>query len=244
MQGLLAKPAEAQVDPGTGHGPRPRNPQERLLRGYLHKTSNSLCGIKGYASLIAGLGCQAEDNARWARKIILEIENMERIFQSVGDLTALQTRPAEPATLAEVVAQAWQEAAEAHPDLEVLCGRIPCGQPLLPPADLGMILREIFRNCAESRSEAGVRTTATVSCFRDAQGTLELRVRDDGPGIGPELLAQVREPFITTKPGHLGIGLTRVETIMDMYGLAWSLTSDPGRGTVVTLEAAAPAGGA
>lgn len=240
MQGLLAKPGRrAGILAADRKGPS-RNPQERLLRGYLHKTSNSLCGIKGYASLIAGLGCQAADNARWAQKIILEIENMERIFQSVGDLASLQTQPAEPATLPEVLDQAWQAAVEAHPNLEILCGRIPAGQPLLPPADLGMVLREIFKNSAEGHDDTGVRTSVTIACTRAANGMLELRLQDDGPGIAAELLAQVREPFVTTKPGHLGIGLTRVDTVMDMYGLAWSLTSAPGQGSLVTLEAAAP----
>ena len=243
MQALLVKPARVGECPAADRKVQPRNPQERLLRGYLHKTSNSLCGIKGYASLIAGLGCQAADNARWARKIILEIENMERIFQSVGDLASLQIQPADPATLPDVLDQAWRSAAEAHPNLEILCGRIPADQPLLPPADLGMILREIFNNSAEGHGDKDVKATVTVSCARGALGRLELRLQDDGPGIAAALLAQVREPFVTTKPGHLGIGLTRVDTVMDMYGLAWSLTSEPGRGTLVTLEAAGPAQG-
>ena len=41
----------------------------RLLRGYLHKTSNSLCGIKGYASLIAREGAGDGDQAAWAAKM-------------------------------------------------------------------------------------------------------------------------------------------------------------------------------
>ena len=43
-------------------------------------------------------------------------------------------------------------------------------------------------------------------------------------------------PFITTKEGHHGVGLTRVDTLMNMYGLGWSLESEEDLGTRVLLE--------
>ena len=61
---------------------------------------------------------------------------------------------------------------------------------------------------------------------------------DDGPGMPPELLTQVIDPFVSTRDGHLGIGLARVDTIMDMHGLGWGLRSVPGQGTTVTLDVA------
>jgi signal transduction histidine kinase len=65
-------------------------------------------------------------------------------------------------------------------------------------------------------------------------------IRDDGPGMPRELLTQVVDPFVTTRRGRLGIGLARVDTIMDMHGLGWGLRSVPGLGTTVTLEVARP----
>ncbi len=45
-------------------------------------------------------------------------------------------------------------------------------------------------------------------------------------------------PFVTTKEGHHGVGLTRVDTLMEMYGLDWKLESEAGRGTSIRLEVA------
>jgi signal transduction histidine kinase len=56
----------------------------------------------------------------------------------------------------------------------------------------------------------------------------------------PELLAQAIDPFVTTREGRLGIGLARVDTIMDMHGLGWGLRSVPQQGTTVSLEVARP----
>ncbi len=209
--------------------------QHRLLRGYLHKTSNSLCGIKGYASLIAERGRAAGDNSVWARKIIREVENMERLFASVGDLTG--SRGASPAgadleqVFLETVAGLQGGLNGARLDVEPL----PVARLLLPAADLRQVVRELILNSSEACPGARIRVSADTG----GHGNLILILGDDAGGIPGDLFHQVRDPFVTTKPGHLGIGLARVETIMDMHDLEWSLTSDPGRGTTVSLEVAA-----
>lgn len=221
---------------------RRNGPQGRLLRGYLHKTSNSLCGIKGYASLIAGEADLGTGADRWARRIISEVERLEAIFRSVGDLTAPAV-PRDWATgLAQVVGEAVAEAAAARPHLQLQAGAIPDADLLLPAADLKLVLRELLANAAEGRDGRAGAARATVTAAVQPTGHVALTVRDDGPGMTPELAAQAADPFVTTKDGHAGIGLTRVETLMDMHGLAWHLGSVPGQGTGVTLEVAAAAG--
>ncbi len=223
---------------------RQNGPQGRLLRGYLHKTSNSLCGIKGYASLIAGDADLGPGAARWARRIISEVERLEHIFRSVGDLTA-PTAPRESALdLAQLVEQVVREAAAARPGVLVTAGAMPDALLLLPAADLRLVLRELVANGAEGRDGTAGAAAITITATVQPTGHVAVRVRDDGPGMAPELAAQVVDPFVTTKDGHTGVGLTRVETLMDMYGLAWHLGSEPGRGTSVTLEVAAADGNA
>lgn len=216
--------------------------QGRLLRGYLHKTSNSLCGIKGYASLIADEAATGDGASRWAERIIREVERLENIFRSVGDLT----RPSVPqdwsVDLAQVVAGAMAEIAMARPDLKLEAEPLPDADLLLPAADLRLVLRELLANGAEGRDGRRGAGRITVSTAVQPTGHVALTVRDDGPGMDPALAAQAADPFVTTKPEHTGVGLTRVETLLDMYGLAWHLRSAPGQGTSVTLEVALAAG--
>ena len=217
-------------------------PQRRLLRGYLHKTSNGLCGIKGYASLIAETGIQEDSSVRWARKIIIEVERMEAIFRSVGDLSHPRNAHECSSDLVETLENAAQRATLRHPGLEIETGNIPNGDLLLPAADLGMILDEILNNSAESSDPD--QDTVRI-CIGGTVGDLErviLTIEDDGPGIEKNLMRHVADPFVTTRDGHLGIGLTRIETILDMYGLAWDLVSEQGFGTTITLEVGILAG--
>jgi len=209
----------------------------RLLRGYLHKSSNSLCGIKGYASLIAGGPGAGQRSTAWARKIIAEVERLEDLYRSVREMAFPVPAPAmttaDPRT---VVGDACDAARARHPNLRLGPAPALAGKLLLPAGDLLQVLTALLDNAAESRPDP-VRVVLTAG--QGPEGRQLLTIADDGPGMPRELLTQALDPFVTTREGHLGIGLARVETIMDMHGLGWGLRSVPDEGTAVTLEVAA-----
>lgn len=65
-----------------------------------------------------------------------------------------------------------------------------------------------------------------------------LEVADTGPGIPPDVMSNIFNPFYTTKPpGHgTGLGLSVVHSLMADCGGAVSVRSRPGEGTVFSLE--------
>jgi two-component system, NtrC family, sensor kinase len=67
---------------------------------------------------------------------------------------------------------------------------------------------------------------------------LEVRVRDDGCGIAPEILPQIFEPFLTTKEtGHgVGLGLAISHSIMERHGGRIEAQSELGRGTTFIVH--------
>jgi signal transduction histidine kinase len=66
-------------------------------------------------------------------------------------------------------------------------------------------------------------------------------VADSGPGIEPELLPQLTEPFYRVDParqrdtGGYGLGLYLCDRIAKAHGGSLEITSDKGRGTVVRV---------
>jgi PAS domain S-box-containing protein len=82
-------------------------------------------------------------------------------------------------------------------------------------------------------AEARMTTTARLPPGRYAY----LDVRDDGVGIGGELLPRVFEPFFTTKPPGkgTGLGLATVHGIVHQIGGAVDVRARPGRGTTFTI---------
>jgi signal transduction histidine kinase len=233
MTAILTQERPTQED--RAREPHQR-PDRRLLVGYLHKTSNTLCGIKGYASLIADRENTGDEAGHWARKIIHEVERMEEIFRSVGDLTRKRGNPDTVLDIPRFVIETASNWAKNQGGLELCLGTIPDGELKLPAADLALMLREILKNCSESSPSLGQDVRVGIAGMVLSGGRIFLEVTDNGCGMDGELTDQATNPFVTTKDDHHGVGLTRVDTLMDMYGLDWILESEEGRGTRVLLE--------
>ena len=72
-------------------------------------------------------------------------------------------------------------------------------------------------------------------------GTVEVRVTDDGPGIPEADLTHLFEPFFrvdrsrSKKTGGYGLGLSICKRIMEAHGGSISALNNPGRGATFTL---------
>ncbi|RAK53012.1 hypothetical protein DJ018_11065 [Phenylobacterium deserti] len=78
---------------------------------------------------------------------------------------------------------------------------------------------------------------------------LRVDVRDNGPGIPPGQLGTIFDPFYSTKPGGMGMGLAICKTCVGAQGGRLWVASTPGEGstfsfTVPTARAALPLGDA
>jgi signal transduction histidine kinase len=65
---------------------------------------------------------------------------------------------------------------------------------------------------------------------------VRVTLRDDGPGVPPDLLARLGEPFLTTRAQGTGLGLFLSRRLVESAGGALTLASRAGEGTTVTVE--------
>ena len=63
-----------------------------------------------------------------------------------------------------------------------------------------------------------------------------LRLRDGGPGLAPQVLDHLFEPFVSTRPGGLGLGLTLCESLAGAMGGTLSAQNAPTGGAEFRLE--------
>ena len=89
---------------------------------------------------------------------------------------------------------------------------------------LVQLVANIVRNAIDAVADnpLGARHVA-VAIVRPAAGRLEITVADNGPGIAEDARGRLFEPFFTTRPTGLGMGLAISRTIADAHGAALSL---------------------
>jgi two-component system, LuxR family, sensor kinase FixL len=92
------------------------------------------------------------------------------------------------------------------------------------------VVVNLVRNAIEAM-DGGARQELTVSAA-PAGGGIEISVADTGPGIAPEIAEQLFQPFVTTKPHGMGVGLSICRSIVEAHGGILIAESNPVGGAI------------
>ena len=113
----------------------------------------------------------------------------------------------------------------------------------LPPVavesgPLGQVVLNLVLNATQAMRGVGTLTLSTRRCELDGSAGAELAVTDTGPGIAPEILPRIFEPFFSTKGQTLGtgLGLSVSYGIVERHGGRIHVESRPGHGTTFRVQ--------
>ena len=111
--------------------------------------------------------------------------------------------------------------------------QIPCDLPhaLADDKQLAIVFDNLIRNACEAMPQGGRLTLSA----RHVQGRVEVSVNDTGCGIAPEELPHIREPFRSTKPRGIGLGLALSQAILEKNRSTLNVTSEVGKGSTFTV---------
>jgi len=105
---------------------------------------------------------------------------------------------------------------------------------------LQQVLLNVILNAGQAILANGARTGAPSGAVRittqQVNGFVVVTIADTGPGIEPEKLRTLFQPFRTTKEGGLGIGLYQCKRILEAHRGTIHVESEVGRGTSVRIE--------
>lgn len=93
------------------------------------------------------------------------------------------------------------------------------------------VLLNLYLNAVQAMDGGGA---LRVSVCRQGNQVV-WTVSDTGSGIPPEHLAHVFDPYFTTKPGGVGLGLANVHKLVEAHGGEIHVTSTPGKGTAFRI---------
>jgi nitrogen-specific signal transduction histidine kinase len=115
-------------------------------------------------------------------------------------------------------------------------------EPSLPPVSgdrdsIKQILLNIWKNAAEALS-AGHRVAVTTKgpATNNGRDFVEITLGDSGPGLPPEVRQRLFQPLEhDRRPGHSGLGLSIVATLVEQLEGVISCQSNAGQGTAFTI---------
>jgi two-component system, sporulation sensor kinase E len=215
-----------------------------LAAGVAHELGNPLNSLTIHLQLIERklkkLKAAARDRetASLAESIRVCQEEVLRLDGIVTNfLEAIRPRPPDLAeiNLADVVEEVlrFQERELADRGIEVEAV-VSQGLPsvMADRNQLKQVLFNIIKNAMEAMRPGGVLRIKT----RADDDNVYLLFGDNGSGIKQEDLVKLFQPYHTTKQGGHGLGLMIVQRIMREHGGQVGVESNPGKGTVVTLQ--------
>jgi two-component system sensor kinase FixL len=97
-----------------------------------------------------------------------------------------------------------------------------------------VVLNLVMNACEALAGVDGERRIALTTAVRG--GRVELSVRDNGPGMAEAVADRAFEPFVTTKPDGLGMGLAICRGIAEAYGGRLAIGRPPDGGLEVVLS--------
>jgi two-component system, LuxR family, sensor kinase FixL len=116
-----------------------------------------------------------------------------------------------------------------------------CDLVLADRVQIQQVLVNLFRNALEAMARSTHRELIATNA-RAADDMIEIAVSDTGAGFAGDALANLFQPFFTTKDTGMGVGLSISRTIIETHGgRMWAETNDSGGATFrFTLPAAVP----
>lgn len=91
----------------------------------------------------------------------------------------------------------------------------------------------LLQNAREAMDGQGGNVYVTAECHADL--SVEVTIRDEGPGIPPDKLGRIFEAYYTTKPKGTGLGLASVKHNVELYGGTVRVESELGKGARFVL---------
>ena len=193
----------------------------QLTASIAHEVNNPIAVIQGNLDLLREL-LEPEQAAKVGTELKLMDEQIERMRLIVTQLLQF-ARPSEYAGYVDVVLPSkliddclvLVGHLLAHTRIEVVRHTASARSAAINRHELQQVLVNLLVNAIHAMPEGGRLELAVQDWGDDG---VQISVADTGPGLPPELLAQLFQPFVTRKKEGTGLGLWISRSIVERYG--------------------------
>lgn len=214
----------------------------KMVEEIAHQIRNPIVSIGGYTKRLAKEIKPSKKAGGYLDRILQETGRLETIIKRVEDYVNIPNPAYHRESLREVVESALQqfsgEVRQKDVSVSLQTGRFIDGGYLF--IDKGLMVNalcHLLRNSLETLDPAKTRSRAKIIkvALLEEGETFGVSVSDRGEGIPRRNLDLIFEPFFSTRPDHVGLGLTFVKRVMEEHGGKIRVESHRGKGTTMTL---------
>src|SRR5205823_9494467 len=206
-----------------------------LAAGMAHEVNTPLTGISSYAQLLLKDIHPEDPKYRLLKKMEQQSFRASALVNNLLDLIANRPRTREAVSVPLLIAST----VTLHEDLlkpkkiSVHISHIPEIEVRGNFHDLQQVLTNVLLNARDAVGEHG---NIWISAMEERE-QVQIRVKDDGKGIPPDLIGRIFEPLVTTKRGQGGTGLGLAITRRILHASEGDITvqSTPGHGAEFTI---------
>jgi two-component system sensor histidine kinase PilS (NtrC family) len=213
-----------------------------------HELKNPLASIRSAVEQLCGRTFEDDDDRILGRLIVRESDRLDGILKEFSDFARVDVTERQPIDIDELVRDVL-ETAGRHPVAEgrasIESERLDDLQGLWGDPELlhRSLLNLVLNALQVGNPENPVRVRIISDSLRpdlvpgeiSLGNPVRIRVIDDGPGIDPEDLPRIFDPFYTRRPGGSGLGLSIAHRAVQAHGGALLASSIPGEGATFAI---------
>jgi signal transduction histidine kinase len=215
----------------------------QMIGGFAHELNNPLTTIVGVSDLLR----EGENSESRIKQLNMLHQQARRATEIVQNLMYFSRPPAPgktPVNLSELVTRTLHLHAYSLRKSNITVDFLPEeGLPQITgdPHQLMQVFLNLMLNAEQAIRDARDKGTLRIR-LRKTDGHIQVVFEDDGPGIAPEILPNIFDPFYTTRrPGRgTGLGLSICKAVLKEHFGNIEATSAPGGGAVFTVSLPIP----
>ncbi len=213
-----------------------------MVEEIAHQVRNPIASIGGYAQRLLKTFLPSPKGRAYLHQILQETKRLETMIQRVEEYILIPKPIFQRQKMEEVVETVLQifskEAAEKGVSLHLETGPLEGGGEVFIDKDLtAKALYHTLENSIEAVTRPAIgekRKTVKVSLFGNG-GNIGISISDKGEGIPKKDLGRIFEPFFSTEPDRVGLGLTFAKRVVEEQGGTIQVQSRLRKGTTLTI---------
>ncbi|MDO0823300.1 MASE3 domain-containing protein [Desulfosporosinus nitroreducens] len=184
----------------------------QMAAGIGHEVRNPMTTVRGFLQILS----EKKECIKYQDYFSMMIEELDRANSIITDFLSLSSnKPSnvQAYNLNKIIDDLFPllQADALNADHSILWEKLPVTDLEIDRNEIHQVIINLVRNGIEAMQNGG---QVTIRTFTDGDETV-LAIKDEGPGIEPEILDKIGTPFFSTKEQGTGLGLATCYSIAE-----------------------------